>query len=99
MSRSSSSSSSSSSAALRTPQGKAAAPEAGLAGSSSRDSGSSSFEAFIVAWHAKHGAAARKERVLDALEPPPGPSWAAASPQPFRVLRLASAPPPPSAGK
>ena len=46
------------------------------------------YTVWRASWEDKHGAPARKERELDALVPPEGPTWARADPQPFRVLRL-----------
>lgn len=55
------------------------------------------FETFKANWEAKHGAPATKEMTADAAEPVPGPTWARASPSPFRVLRMVVSPPVPGA--
>jgi len=52
------------------------------------------FNQFRAGWEDKYGAPARKEMEYDAAEKPEGPTWTKAEPVPFRVVHLASAPPP-----
>jgi hypothetical protein len=54
------------------------------------------FESFRTAWANRFGAAAHKEFAMDAAIGCDGPTWTAASPRPFKALRMAAGPPPPA---
>jgi hypothetical protein len=59
-------------------------------------SAATAYVVFRAGWEQRHGAAARKEAALDEAIGSEGPTWASASPRPFRVLHVgAGAPPPP----
>jgi len=47
-----------------------------------------SYSIWRAKWEEKHGAPARKERELDNLVPPDGPTWTRADPVAFKVLHL-----------
>lgn len=53
------------------------------------------FAAFRANWENRHGGAAAKEMAADLAVPAEGPTWSRAAPQPFKVVHLAAAAPPP----
>ena len=75
---------------------KAAAPSPSRLDYSSK---STAYSVWRAGWEERHGAPARKEAALDALEPVEGKTWTRAEPQPFRVVKLSSPAPLPRAAQ